>query len=30
MNEGTKEERQLDEARRNNPTHEECRAKLSQ
>ena len=30
MNVGTKEERQLDEAKRNNPTHEEYRAKLSQ
>ena len=30
MNVGTKEETQLDEAQRNNPTHEEYRAKLSQ
>lgn len=30
MNEGTKEERQLDEAKINNLSHEKCRAKLSQ
>lgn len=30
MNEGTKEERQLDETKINNLCHEKCRAKLSQ